>query len=192
MDSGLHLIGIARKAGRVQVGEEPVGASARARQAKLIVLAADAAENTLRRAGHFAQAGNVSLVQSPYTKAELGLAAGRTSCAMLAFTDAGLAASFVGRLADLDGERYGEMAAALGQKAEKVLLRQKEQRRHEKNLQRGRAKPWAPVNQPTGVARRLGEKKGPLQRPAYKQVQSAEGRSDKKGSTGKVPEGESF
>ena len=33
MDNVLHLLGIARKAGRVEVGEEPVGASARARQA---------------------------------------------------------------------------------------------------------------------------------------------------------------
>ena len=29
MDSVLHLLGIARKAGRVEVGEEPVGAAAR-------------------------------------------------------------------------------------------------------------------------------------------------------------------
>ena len=33
MDSVLHLLGIARKAGRVEVGEEPVGAAARAHQA---------------------------------------------------------------------------------------------------------------------------------------------------------------
>ena len=31
MDSVLHLIGIARKAGRLEIGEEPVGAAARAR-----------------------------------------------------------------------------------------------------------------------------------------------------------------
>ena len=44
MDSVLHLLGIARKAGRVEVGEEPVGAAARAHQAKLILTAADGAE----------------------------------------------------------------------------------------------------------------------------------------------------
>ena len=38
MDNVLHLLGIARKAGRVEVGEEPVGASARARQARLILV----------------------------------------------------------------------------------------------------------------------------------------------------------
>lgn len=48
MDSILHLVGIAKKAGRLEVGEEPVGAAARARQAKLILVASDAAENTVR------------------------------------------------------------------------------------------------------------------------------------------------
>ena len=54
MDNVLHLLGIARKAGRVEVGEEPVGASARARQARLILVASDAADNSARRAAHFA------------------------------------------------------------------------------------------------------------------------------------------
>ena len=43
MDNALHLIGIARRAGRLEVGEEPVGAAARAGHARLLVLAADAA-----------------------------------------------------------------------------------------------------------------------------------------------------
>ena len=42
MDNTLHLLGIAQKAGRLEVGEEPVGAAARARQARVILLACDA------------------------------------------------------------------------------------------------------------------------------------------------------
>lgn len=158
MDNVLHLVGIAKKARRIEVGEEPVGAAARAHQARLIVLAADAADNTQRRASHFAEAGNAPLVQCPYTKAELGKAVGRSSCAMLAFTDAGLASSFVGRLAAMDEARYAEVAAALSTKATKVLQRQKEQRQHEKNLQRGKLKPWA-VSGKEGAERRLAEKR---------------------------------
>ena len=41
-DPILHLLGLAKKAGRLEVGEEPVGALCRARQAKLVLLAADA------------------------------------------------------------------------------------------------------------------------------------------------------
>ena len=65
MDSVLHLIGIARKAGRLEIGEEPVGAAARARQARLILVAADAAENSARRAAHFAEAGKTCVLRLP-------------------------------------------------------------------------------------------------------------------------------
>ena len=75
-DPILHLLGLAKKAGRLEVGEEPVGALCRARQAKLVLLAADAAPNTCRRAAHFGQAGNVLWLALPFSKAELGLALG--------------------------------------------------------------------------------------------------------------------
>jgi|GEM_PF-826495 len=101
MDNVLHLLGIARKAGRVEVGEEPVGASARARQARLILVASDAADNSARRAAHFAQAGKAPWFRVPYTKGELGGTVGRASCAMLALTDAGLAAALVDHFLDL-------------------------------------------------------------------------------------------
>ena len=144
MDNTLHLVGIAKKARRVEVGEEPVGAAARARQARLIVLARDAADNTCRRAAHFAEAGACPVVQCPYSKEELGGAVGRTSCAMLAFTDAGLAASFMGKLSPRDAHRYAEPAEAVSAKAARMLQRQREQRRHEKNLREGKQrKPWA-------------------------------------------------
>ena len=60
----------------------------------------------------------------------------------LALTDAGLAASLVKKLAAADPERYGPAYEQLGKKAEKVLRRQQEQRRHEKNLRLGKRKPW--------------------------------------------------
>lgn len=143
MDNVLHLLGIARKAGRVEVGEEPVGASARARQARLILVASDAADNSARRAAHFAQAGKAPWFRVPYTKGELGGTVGRASCAMLALTDVGLAAALLARLAAGAPETYGAAAAELSEKADKALQRQKEQRRHEKKLQKGGRKPWA-------------------------------------------------
>mgnify|MGYP003299094229 FL=1 len=143
MDNVLHLLGIARKAGRVEVGEEPVGASARARQARLILVASDAADNSARRAAHFAQAGKAPWFRVPYTKGELGGTVGRASCAMLALTDVGLAAALLARLAAGAPDTYGAAAAELSEKADKALQRQKEQRRHEKKLQKGGRKPWA-------------------------------------------------
>ena len=143
MDSVLHLLGIARKAGRVEVGEEPVGAAARAHQAKLILTACDGADNSLRRAAHFAETGKVPCLTTPYTKGGLGSAVGRSACTMLALTDVGLAAAIAAKLAQADPEGCGPAAQQLKAQAEKALQRQKEQRAHEKNLQKKNKKPWA-------------------------------------------------
>ena len=172
MDNALRLIGLARKGGRVEVGEEPVAAATRAHKARLVVLASDAADNTLRRASHFALSGGVPVLQSPYTKGELGLAVGRSSCAMLALTDYGLAASFARRLAEADGEQYGDTAAELEEKAQRALQRQKEQRRHEKKLERAAAKPWAAPARPAAPGKAAGRKK---------QVRKGPGKGTKRG-----------
>ena len=143
-DPVLHLLGIARKAGRLVLGEEPVGAACRARQARLLLLASDAAPNTCRRAAHFGQAGNVLFLTLPHTKAALGDVLGRTSCAMLALTDVGFASALTAQLAKRDPSQYSAAAEALDVKAQKALQRQREQRQHEKNLRQGKRKPWAP------------------------------------------------
>ncbi len=164
-DPILHLLGLARKAGRLELGEEPVGAACRARQARLVLLAADAAANTCRRAAHFGEAGDVLWLTLPFTKAELGLALGRGSCAMLALTDVGFAASLVQKLSVRDPARYGPAAGQLRIKADRALQRQREQRRHEKNLREGKKKPWAvpAKSRPAGgaaPASRAGRKNG--------------------------------
>jgi ribosomal protein L7Ae-like RNA K-turn-binding protein len=143
-DPILHLLGLAKKAGRLEIGEEPVGAVCRAKQARLLLLAGDAAPNTCRRAAHFGEAGNVLWLQLPCTKEELGWQLGRTSCAMVAVTDFGLAAAITDKLYELDPERYGPAAMQTREKADRALQRQQEKRQHEKNLQRGMKKPWAP------------------------------------------------
>ena len=134
-DPILHLLGLARKAGKLELGEEPVGAACRAKHAKLMLLASDAAPNTRRRAAHFGEAGNVLFLELPFTKAELGFAMGRGSCAMLALTDSGFAASLADKLAARSPERYAPAAEQLRIKAERVLQRQREKRQHEKRSQ---------------------------------------------------------
>lgn len=142
-DPILHLLGLAKKAGRLEIGEEPVGAACRSRQAKLVLLAADAAPNTRRRAAHFGQAGDVLWLETPFSKSELGAVLGRASCAMLALTDAGFAAALAEKLAARD-DRYSPAAQQLRTQADRALQRQREQHQHEKNLRQGKRKPWAP------------------------------------------------
>ena len=139
-DPILHLLSLARKGGRLEIGEEPVGALCRARHARLVLLAADAAPNTHRRAAHFGEAGNVLYLTLPHTKDELGFLFGRGAIAMMALSDAGMAASLVEKLAARDPMRYGPAAEALRQKADRMLQRQREKRQHEKNLRTGKVR----------------------------------------------------
>ena len=141
-DPILHLLGLAKKAGKLEIGEEPVGAVCRSRHARVLLLAADAAPNTCRRAAHFGEAGNVLWLTLPHTKEELGFVLGRKSCAMLAVTDFGMAAAIGEKLAK-QNERLAPAAEQLRVKADRALQRQKEKRQHEKNVQMGKKKPSA-------------------------------------------------
>ncbi|MCI9264476.1 MAG: 50S ribosomal protein L7 [Oscillospiraceae bacterium] len=138
MDNGLTgLLGIARKAGKLEVGEESVSSAAKAHKARALLLASDAGERTRRHAESLVT-GNCPLLPAPLTKAELGGAVGRGSCAILALTDAGLANAAAQKLEGVDPQ----IRQHLEYKAEKTLRRRRETRRREKETQRG--KPWAP------------------------------------------------
>ncbi len=185
----LRLIGLCKKAGRLEVGEEPAGAACRARQARVLLLAGDAAPNTFRRAAHFGEAGQVLWLELPFTKSELGGCVGRTSCAMAAVTDVGFAASIVKKLQAQDPERYEAAEQRLSRQAEKALQRQREQRRHEKNLQMGKRRPWAPPpkaaeGKPEGAGARRTGKAGPAKgKTARKPAGSGKGAAPRKATS---------
>ncbi len=136
MDKSLNLIGLAKKAGLLAVGEEPTGAAARARDARLILVAADAAENSVRRARHFADAGQCLWRRVGADKDALGRAVGRTSCAMLAITDIGFALAVARKLAE-DDESFAATVEKLSVKAERAAQRRREAQAHERNVRTG-------------------------------------------------------
>lgn len=138
MSGILNLVSLSRKAGKLEAGDEPVSAAARARQARLILVAKDASENTYRRVRHLGESCNVIWVSVPYTKAELGQAIGRGETAMAAVTDIGLAASVIRGLAQDDPEKYAIPLEKLTVKNEKAQRRLQEKRQHEKNLRSGK------------------------------------------------------
>ena len=133
----LNMLGLALRAKRLEVGEEPVGAVCRARDCRLIIVAKDAADNTFRRVRHFADAGQCLWISVPFTKEELGFAVGRTSCAMLGVTDIGFAESIAKKLAAVDSEKFTQTAEQLAVKAQRAAQRRKEQQSHEKNIRTG-------------------------------------------------------
>ena len=134
----LFLLGLALRGGRLVIGEEPVEGIVRARDARILLLARDASDNTFRRCRHFAEVGQCLWITVPFTKDELGFAVGRSSVAIMAVTDVGLAHAIVQKLALEDPKRYAEAAARLELKARRAAERRAEQKAHERNVRTGK------------------------------------------------------
>ena len=138
MDKVLNYLSLARKGGRAELGEEPVGAAARALHAHLIIVASDASDHTWRRAKSYAAGTDQQCVRLPYTKDEMGFVIGRTSLAIAAITDAQLALAMVTALGE--PEKHKAVIEVLTTKVEKLKKRQAEAKAHQKNLRKGKKK----------------------------------------------------
>ncbi|MCR5173373.1 MAG: 50S ribosomal protein L7 [Oscillospiraceae bacterium] len=119
MDKCLHLLGLARKAGALEIGEECVSAAVERVRVRCVLSARDASEGSLKRAGLLAQDASVPHIVLPYGKMELSEAVGRGSPGLLAFTDTGLAAAFAAELAKTD-ERYASAAERMALKKKRA------------------------------------------------------------------------
>ena len=138
MHKALNYMSLARKGSRIELGEEPCGAAARAGHARLIIVAADASPHTWRRAKSYAAGTDQQCLKVPFSKDELGEAIGRSSLAMAAFTDPALALAFVKAL---DGqEEYREVLENLDAKAKKVKQRADEAKAHQRNVRMGKVR----------------------------------------------------
>ncbi|MDR1132232.1 MAG: 50S ribosomal protein L7 [Oscillospiraceae bacterium] len=149
MDRALSYIGLAKKAGALEIGETDAGAAVRAGKARLLILASDASDNAKRRAEGFVCGTQTPLRTVPFTKETLSRTAGAGGCAMAAFTDLGLAAAFAGALAGAEPS-FSDAAALLAQKDQKARQRRHETLAHGKK--RGRDKAEGP--KATGMRRR--------------------------------------
>ena len=138
MDKALNYLALARKAGRIELGEEPVGGAARALKACLVAVAEDAGDHTWRRAKSFVAGTNQVAVKIPYTKDQMGQVTGRTSLAIAAFTDPAMALAFLKALPEQ--EKYSEELQALENRTNRVRQRQQEAKAHEKNKRVGKTK----------------------------------------------------
>ena len=138
MDKALNYLGLARKAGLAELGEEPVGGAARAQHARLVIVAADASDHTWRRAKSFVAGTQQQCIKVPFSKDELGESIGRTSLAIAAITDAALALALVKALPDPEKNRTA--IESLEVRAARLRQRQKEEKAHKRNVRMGRKK----------------------------------------------------
>ena len=113
----------------MQSGEDSVSRASLDSKAKLILVTADAAENTKRRGKVFASRGKCAFGLLGADKAQLGAALGRPECVMLAVCDGGIALSIVEKLELLDKKDYTR---------EKELLARAKRRKQKKVDGRGK------------------------------------------------------
>lgn len=102
-DNGIcSLLGLAKRAGKLAAGDEPVRELARSGVMRVVLLAADAGAAVSRQARFLAERAEVPLLTLPVTGAELGGALGRKTCAVCALSDSGFAAKAAEKLAAID------------------------------------------------------------------------------------------
>ena len=138
MDRALNYLALARKAGLAELGEEPVGAAARANHARLVIVASDASDHSWRRALSYVAHTGQQCLRVPYTKVELGMAIGRQELAMGAITEPGLALKFVEALGQ--NEKHKAVIEDLQNRTARVLKHQQEQKAHQRNVRMGKTR----------------------------------------------------
>ncbi len=124
MDKTLNFLGLCKRAGALVTGEDGVSGALRSGEAKLVMTASDAAENTRGKAEYLAELRGVTAIRLPYDKDSLGELLARRVCAVLAITDKNLAGAFMQKLVAADGS-YAPAAKAL----EERLKSRRERRR---------------------------------------------------------------
>jgi ribosomal protein L7Ae-like RNA K-turn-binding protein len=97
MGHELSFLSLARKANRLESGEDPVSAAMENGKAKLLVHAKDASPRTVKWAVRMAGERGIPVAPLNYSKEELGSAIGRPPTAIAVMTDTGMAKSFVAK-----------------------------------------------------------------------------------------------
>ena len=132
----LGLLSIAKKGGNIVVGEEQVGAVARAGRARLMILASDAGDHTCRRAKSFVTGTPQPMLQVSFDKDTLGDALGTKVCAIAVITDVRLAQAFVKTLGE--PEKYAGLLKDLDVRVQRVEKRRAEEKAHRNNVRKGK------------------------------------------------------
>ena len=136
MNKALNLLGLARKGGNIELGEDGCAAACRSSKARLLILASDAGDSVSHRAGYFVRSGKPPLIRVDYTKDEMGTALGRNVCPIAAVTDVRLALAFVKAMGD--DARWAKVLSVLEEGAARVEKRRQEEKAHQRNLRFGK------------------------------------------------------
>lgn len=121
MTESLGFLGLAKRAGKLAAGEDGVLSALQAGKVRLLLLASDAGENTIRRMELRSQ-GRLPILYLQSDKAALGAALGWEQCAVAAVTDLGMALAFAQKMAEAS-PAHKSVLEALREKREKIAHR---------------------------------------------------------------------
>ncbi len=120
MSAWLPMLGMARRAGAIAVGEEAAAQAALAHKARLILIASDAGESGIRSAR--LERDVLPVLRVSESRAQLGQAVGFASVAVLAICELGFAAQICARLA-AENPQAASAAQQLNTRQEKAMRR---------------------------------------------------------------------
>ena len=124
----LGLLGLAKRAGLLEAGDEAVRAALSAKKARVVLVASDASERTRSTFEFIAESVNIPVIPVAETREELGDALGRRPCATVCVCDVGLAASIVKKLSEYN-EEAKIVLPAISARAEKIAARRNRTKR---------------------------------------------------------------
>ena len=127
-NSYLGLLGLAKRAGKLEVGDEAARAAISAGKTRLVIIASDVSDRTRETFEFIADSAGVACVKVEETRAELGNALGRRPTAVIAVCDIGLAAALAKNISSVN-EDAKNVAAALEEKSKKIAARKNKGKR---------------------------------------------------------------
>ena len=125
-DKALGLLGLMRKAGAVQLGEDKALDAVQTGKVRLLLLSADASDRARRHAEAMQNGRRFQLIETHYSRETLGEALGVGNCAMAAVTELGFANALMKELAAQQPERYAGAAEETARRLDKADRRKRE------------------------------------------------------------------
>lgn len=120
----LALLGLARRAGMLEIGDESARVALQSKKARVLLMASDASDRTKDTFTFIAESCEVPYVEVSETREELGNALGKRPCAAVAVCDIGFASAIIKKLSE-HNEAAALVAGEIISRAEKSAARRK-------------------------------------------------------------------
>lgn len=123
-NSYISLLGLARRAGKVEVGDEAARSACSHGTAKILLIASDSSDRTREAFEFIAESASIPHISVAETREELGNALGKRPCAVVAICDTGFSAGIVKKLA-AENEFAKAILPTIEKKAARAISRKK-------------------------------------------------------------------